>query len=223
MKYKILFIAFAFSLLISCKKKEFVLPDLGYNYFPIRVGNYYEYDVDSIFYNSFFQIIDTTSFQLRDVYESNFIDLQQRPSVRVERYRRYSSSDNWQIEKVYYITRNEDRAEVNLDNNRYVKIVFPLRFATRWNINLFNTFGERIMNVEGRDVPGSMRANAFDSTLTVRYNQQANLTFIDRYEERYAKNVGLYYLEDVKLATELNGTPTNGFRYFMRLNSYGKL
>ena len=52
-------IGFAFISLIvisgsfSCKKKDELPPDLGYNYFPNKVGKYVIYDVDSFYYNDF--------------------------------------------------------------------------------------------------------------------------------------------------------------------------
>jgi len=86
--------------LFSCKKDKAPAPDMGYNYFPNQVGKYVVYDVDSFYYdnniptinynNNFTTAkIDTFKFQVKEKIQSIFTDNQNRPTIRLERYRKY--------------------------------------------------------------------------------------------------------------------------------------
>ena len=76
-------------ILFSCKKDE-TLPNLGYTYFPDKIGTYITYEVDSFSQDEDWgPNTDTTyKFQIKEVMRSYFTDNEGRKSIRIERYRK---------------------------------------------------------------------------------------------------------------------------------------
>ena len=125
MKKSISIFCFVFSLLFvfySCKKDKNPPPDMGYNYFPNIVGEYVVYDVDSIYYNSAninsntHKASDTTYlFQIKEKVQSIYLDNQNRPTMRLERYVKYHndtipySNMQWTIRNVWAENRHQQQ------------------------------------------------------------------------------------------------------------------
>ncbi|MFM7079527.1 MAG: hypothetical protein ACKOYC_07020 [Bacteroidota bacterium] len=88
------YLLFALSVVVafvsSCKDEEPQPPatqqGFNYQYVPTNVGHEVVYDVQLIVKDEFTGIQDTTSYQLKELIESNFIDIAERPTQRIERY-----------------------------------------------------------------------------------------------------------------------------------------
>ena len=93
----------------SCKKSdEDSAPiNFGYNYFPMQVGDSLIYDVHV--HTKDLNEYDST-YQILEVVESIFTDIQGRPTFRLERYVRNTINDPWIIFHVW--TANADNVEV---------------------------------------------------------------------------------------------------------------
>ena len=50
--------------------------DLGYGYYPTEVGSWVEYQVDSLWRDDRFNILDSVSYRLRQLIESEYVDLE---------------------------------------------------------------------------------------------------------------------------------------------------
>src|ERR1700757_5014557 len=77
-------------LFFSCKKDATVAPpDLGYNYYPGTIKSYVIYDVDSIVYRVLPQQ-DTLKFkfQIKEVIDTLITDNQNRPTIKLIRYKK---------------------------------------------------------------------------------------------------------------------------------------
>ena len=70
--------------LVSCKKENALPEDMGYSYYPVNVGHWVIYDVDSISYNDFTGKIDSFKYQIRELVAGNFEDAEGRETQRVE-------------------------------------------------------------------------------------------------------------------------------------------
>ena len=71
----------AISLFIGCKEEEPVLIDPGYAYFNIRENSYIAYDVDSLVFDIPSDVQDTFKFQVKEVIDTTFFDLEGRPTI----------------------------------------------------------------------------------------------------------------------------------------------
>lgn len=223
-------IAVASAIIASCKKdKNIEAPlDLGYNYYPTTTGKWVAYDVDSIVYDDFKKTIDTFHFQVKEVIESHFLDNSGRETERIERFHRKSDNEPWQLRDVWSSNRTATSAEKVEEDQRYVKLSFPLKKGRKWNGNAFNSFEEEEYKLENFDQPLKIGTLEFDSTLSVL--QVADSNFIEKkfVKEIYAKNIGLIYKKyihvsdnDGSINGDLESRITTGVKYYYTINSFG--
>lgn len=219
------------------------MPDMGYNYFPNQVGKYVVYDVDSFYYDNFYNPvkIDTFKFQIKEKIESIYADNQNRPTIRLERYKKnyiatipYNALP-WILKDVWAENLTSRTAEKVEENVRFVKLVFPVKENQIWNGNAQNTKDSWDCNYEFFDVSKTIGTIHFDSVLQVTQidDKLANLIAHQYYIEKYARNVGLVYKQEIDIQSQnINSDPsfyskpimqriTSGFQYTMTINSYG--
>ena len=220
--------------LYSCKKDDPVLPDTGLNYYPQDVGRYVIYDADSIVYDDFENDTDVYRFRLKEKVHSVFLDNEGRPSLRIERYiKNYNDSVSydsmsWVLKDVWYATVTSTRAERIEENQRFIKMIFPVRPDKTWNGNAFNTIGAWDYEYSEIDVPWSANGLTFDSTAEVIQKNDQNLIEKKFYRERYARNVGLVHKEVVdiydttlNLFVPLENRIKGGVKYSLTARQYG--
>lgn len=194
--------AFLF-LLTACKKEEAADPvDLGYDYFPTKVGSWIEYQVDSMWRDDPLGIWDSVSYPLLERIHENYTDPEGRPSQRVLRYVR-DVQDNWVVRDVWTRTLTTAAAEMTEENKRRLKLSFPVRNARTWDINVYNTDDDLTVAFREVDQPLQLGNLAFESTVLVKNTVPPN--FIDKrnFEERYARGVGMVskYWEETNTQT----------------------
>lgn len=231
---------FAFILIASCKRK--VIPadnvELGKDYFPLQIGHFIEYDVDSIKFNDFTHTIDSFHFELKDIYESEFLDNEGRKSFMVNRYKRQDNTYPWVEDLTYYVTETPFNVEVIEDNLRFVKMVFPVKINTKWHGNLYipSTLLPELIWLSGWEYkyvninePHGNGFLNFDNTVTVN---EADIVVGDSLDalnysarifskEIYAKNVGLVQRELVKWDFQSTTTKyRNGFILVYRAKNF---
>ena len=251
----VFFLLILFCDLFSCKK-DAAIPDMGYNYYPDKVGTYVVYDVDSFYYNGFnlnavthFAEIDTFKFQVKEKMESVYFDNQNRPTIRLERYKRYYNDSTpynslpWILTDVWAENRTATTAEKVEENVRYIKLSFPLKENKSWNGNVQNTQDAQEYNYEFIDRPRTYGILHFDSALQVTQMDDHLVNRIaHQYKiEQYARNIGLVYKQYIDVGSQYpsqwNGTSsdsiilflnkpvmqrvTSGVQYIMTINAYG--
>jgi hypothetical protein len=182
--------------LSSCKKDAPVTNFSGHSYFPLHLGHTVIYQVDSIVKSEFnLGQIDTFRFQIKEVVESFFTDMEGRLTARLERYKRNHPSEPWVIHKVWTANLLSNRAEKKEDNITYIKLVFPPRLNLRWNGNAFNELGEQDYVITSVHAPEVVNTIAFDSVLTVLQADEDNIVYKKYEVEKYAAGTGMIYKE----------------------------
>jgi len=132
----------AVSFLFSCTKKieEFQTASLN-DYYPLGVGKYITYRLDSTVFTNFGQNTEIHSWQEKAVIESQIPDNLGRPSYRVFRYLRDTSGlQPWTQAGVYFITPLPDQVEVIEDNLRFIKMHLPIKEKFSWRGNSYLNF-----------------------------------------------------------------------------------
>ena len=189
--------------IFSCKKDKqaeaYNEQDFKYEYFPDNKGHYVIYQVDSSVKSSFDHKITNYHYQVKEIIESKYADASNRPTQRVERYYRKTASDSWSLLHVISANRTTNSAERVEENQRIVKIKFPVKKGTRWNANVYNTLGELFYEITGADEATTINGKAYDKTLTITQQNDSNLVFRKSYKEVYAYGVGLVYKEIIDL------------------------
>jgi hypothetical protein len=219
--------------MLACKKDKPV-PDLGYSYFPDKVGHWVIYEMDSTVYDDFNNDTVHYRYQIRELIESEFNDNQGRRALRIERYRRpyidtipYDQLP-WTLSRVWAATLTSTTGERVEENQRYVRLIFPTRNGKTWDGNAQNALGFAEYEYEAVDQPYVISTFAFDSTLRVLQENKINLVEHIVYNERYARHVGLIEKNviDVYDDTIVFGVPVldrirGGVKYTLRLVDYG--
>jgi hypothetical protein len=192
----------------SCKKanNNYTL-NYEYNYFPLDSGNYIIYNVDSITYN--FNGVtyqrDTVRFQWMRVVGDTFYDNQNRLSYKLYYYRRPDSTySNWTIDRVWWATLTTTNVQVQEDDLRFIKLVFPPALNETWNGNLYipsppndqyTVFQNWNYYYENIDTTFLLNGLTFNNSLIVSEVNQENLLNKTLRTEVYRQNVGMIYEE----------------------------
>jgi hypothetical protein len=218
------FVFFLLFIVVSCKKDNSSSGTtyLGYDYFPLKVG-------DSLIYDVHLKTVDAlntfdTTYQLLERVESVFQDNENRPTLRLERYVRHDSSSPWVIYKVWRANFTNANVEKEEDNITFLKLVFPVALNKEWNGNAKDTI-QNYQDYKYISVHQSYADNglSFDSTLTVeQVNDTTDNHFNPQfYQEKYAARVGMIYKTENKHEYDLTtGTVISSYEYSEKLNWY---
>ncbi len=219
----------ALLLVASCKKRETIEYTIynGYEYFPVTVGSWITYEVDSIYHDDDVSIHDTTHFQLREVVAELFTDNEGRETMRLERFKRANDTLPWGLTDVWFANATETRVEKVEENIRYLRLVFPIKEGKTWDGNVYNTDSERDYEYTTVHQSASINNLPFDSTLQVTQIADSNFVKRQRAIETYATGIGLIYKVYIDLDTDLDftiqdpGAINTGIEYYQTITGYG--
>lgn len=191
-------------ILASCKKEDSVSSQFGIytDYYPLKIGNYHVYLVDSIFYDDFTSTSDTFQYQIKEMITDTFFDEQQQLNYRLERQYKYKSKNEsfdtipWQLKNVWFITKTNYSIQRVEENYRYVTITNPIKNGITWDGNAFNAKNKANYTYE------SFGETLLEKEQSVAVIQQDIENLIEKkyYEQYFAKGIGLtkYYYIDVQ-------------------------
>lgn len=221
--YCCIFLLTAGILLTSCTKDSDLPPeDLGYSYFPYTPGDFRIYQVDSTYYDDFYDTVKTYSFHLKEVYESYFYDSGNRQCIRIERWVKMTDTTDWLLRDVWYSCLTNSYAERLEENVRYTRLAFPVRRSTSWDGNAFNVLDEQIYEYDNIDDAFALGLLNFDSTTTVIQAVSSNLIQDINQYEMYARGVGLVYKKYRDVEKDfVSGSIVSGVDYTLQLTEYG--
>lgn len=219
------FLGLCFTVLIftSCKKvdSDFTSEPLS-DYFPLQVGKYITYDLDSLVFLNFGQnFTDLTAihYQAQDVVDAQITDNLGRPAFRIYRYLRKDSTQPWVPNNVFMAVPTRNSIEYIEDNLRFIKLSLPVKEGFSWNGNNYlpdNTFpsyqfsDRQFMSgwnytYDSVAVPLTINNLVIDSTIKVNEidefdGQDPSLSSTQYAEktfsmEKYGKGIGLIYRE----------------------------
>lgn len=182
-------------IIFSCSKEneDYVAPNVGYSYAGLNLGSYVIYDVDSHHYNLPFNIDTLIHFQIKEVVDSRFTDLEGDEAYKIIRYRRDSTHLLWSLQDVWNAKLTATNYQKVEENLRFIKLVFPVSDNKTWDGNVKNVIGQQnyeYTSVHQQEVLGSL---GFDSVTTVLQFEDINLIQERLYEEKFAAGIGLIY------------------------------
>ncbi|NCX96471.1 MAG: hypothetical protein EBX41_08695 [Chitinophagia bacterium] len=149
--FALLLLCFAFAGFFACKKKTIFTGDDTKNFFPLRLGKYVTYNVDSIVY------IDTTCTkietrtQLKYVITDTVRDSKNRPSYMMDVFSRSHEGDLWNHVRVIIVTPDTilpltttpppntpvHSLLYSQDGLQMMKLVFPVVEGITWDGNKY--------------------------------------------------------------------------------------
>lgn len=146
----------------SCGKNETLPPvQLYLDYYPLKLHSSITYAVDSTHYNEFDHTAVNYLFELKDTVVSILDEEKNRQTVRIERYKRESGGD-WKFQKTITRTVTGIRGEEFIDNQRFVRIIFPPIEGKIWNGNTYNNLGKRDYEISEVNQPAVINGIALD-------------------------------------------------------------
>lgn len=225
MRLIILVISAVIIILSACRKEEPQKVDLGYDYFPVKVGHYVIYNIEYIEHDvDLTTQHDTDHYQVKEIIESTFTDPEGRPTQRIERYRRDSADGPWIIKDVWYANRTSTTAEKVEENQRFIKMVFPMKLNKIWDGNAQNTMDAWEYTYKSIDQPNTVSGISFDSTtFIVQRDFRPGFFFHEFVSETYAKHVGLVKKRYKVVTIDQNDTldVQKGLEYTQTAIDYG--
>ncbi len=205
-------------LLASCKKEDANFTSESINdYFPLQVGKYITYDLDStIFYLNFGVKAVEVHYQAQYRVDKQVTDNLGRQAYNISRWLRTDSTQSWQIDNVFTAVPTSKSLEYIQDNLRFIKLMMPIREGFSWKGNSYlpydpyrsyafanPTFTEDWDYIyQNTDSPLTIGKNNFPNTITVFEIADSSgnpVTAGTDYAEKtysiekYAKNIGLIY------------------------------
>jgi len=195
----------------------------GMDYFPLEIGRYWTYQVDSVHYDDYTEDSTHHVFRLREIVESIFIDGEGRQAYRIERHRYDTTFSAWRPVGVRVAVLTPSKAEKVEENIRFIKLAFPLKKNRKWDGNSMNILAESEYTILALDEQLSVGAFSFDSTCTVEQANIITLISKEHKTESYAKGVGMIHRSFIELKTSITGIIESGYKYEYLLLDYGKL
>lgn len=203
----------------SCGETSDVPIDFGYDYFPLEVGKYMVYDVDSVIYDitTGSPSVTTNVLQVREEITESFEDNEGRTVFRLERAERRNANFEWSVKDVWTTTATDRQAERVEENLRFIKLVFPVSTETTpWNGNKFideNTvisvagesisiFKNWLYEYRTEDEAVEVGGQTYNDVATVYQADEENLIELRLSMEQYARGVGMIYREMKILDTQ---------------------
>ncbi|HOY03816.1 MAG TPA: hypothetical protein PLO67_00365 [Saprospiraceae bacterium] len=209
-------ILFSALLYTACSDRQTAIYDSGaaeqYAYFPLKVGKYIDYQVDSIVYDfgpGGNTVRDSSTTFVRELVGDTLRDQTGLLLYTIERYERPAANQPWELRSIGTAARNSSQASRTENNLRFLKLLFPMDRRSEWDGNLWididreiEIAGERMRpfsnwhyEVDSIDIQANVGAFAFDSTLLVTEADDNNIIERRLSRVRYAKNVGLVWRE----------------------------
>jgi hypothetical protein len=217
----------------SCAKKTTTIDlNLGKEYYPLVTGRSITYKVDSTIYDDFTGLVFQTHSYIKDVVDTQYLDIQNNPAFYVKRYYKSDSATDFTFSYMYTALIINNRLEIVYDNLRYIKLVFPVTYLGTWKGNEYiNTSSSKEPYAWIDDKPYSYKdlgkpytndSLTFPNTLTVFHineikgdSTKSTTTFgdITYSSEKYGKNIGLIYKEvkTIKKDPVIGGGRWKGF------------
>ncbi len=204
----------------SCKKENdnFSSAALA-DYYPLKVGRYITYDMDStVYYINFGNAASVIHYQAQDRVEAQITDNIGRPAYRIQRYLRKDTSQAWVPSNTFLVVPTENSVELIENNLRFLKLERPVKQDFTWKGNSYlipmaydtYDFGSDFTAdwdyiYDSVNAPLTINSNTYDSTIKVAerdefLGEDPSLPGTQYGEktyavEKYAKGVGLIYKE----------------------------
>jgi hypothetical protein len=181
------------------------------DYYPLQVGKYITYNLDSTVFINFGAKDTVIKYQVKHEIDAQITDNLGRPAYRVIRYIRKTSANAWVADNTFATVPTEFAVEFVENNMRFIKLKAPVRDGFSWKGNSYidtYSLNSTVKYLDDWDytydsvnVAQTFGAFTLDSTLKVQQRDEiiGNPSDPNSYHEinfgaeKYAKGIGLIY------------------------------
>lgn len=201
-------------LLAGCgKESETLQAESLEDYFPLELGGFITYRLDSTVYVRLNTVKETRTYIVQDWVDAEITDNLGRKAYRIRRMIRSNTDTTQWTDNATFIATRLDKSLEYVDNNlRFIKLQEPIRTDFTWRGNSYiNTFSDEALQFldnweyyyAGVGEPFTAGSQTFPETITVEQRDEminnpddkSVLFSVDRSYEVFAKNVGMVYKE----------------------------
>lgn len=204
---------------VGCDPTVVQLPvvDNSEEYFPLEVGKYIEYEVDSLVFDDApgGNTKDSVTFQLREEIVDVSVDQANDTVYFLHRLRRQSSLENWKLTDVWTVKVEDNKILRKEENLLFHKMTFPLYEGQRWhatafipaetlvrvgteNMEPYQFWDARIMDIDDAGDAGSFSFPE-GQLMHIRQVDEDDDLFKRYVNESYARGIGLVSRTDTIL------------------------
>ena len=216
-KYFYLFVIVISGLILnSCAKQNEILNLIPLSdYYPLQVGKYITYNLDSTVFINFGQKDTIIKYQVKDAVDAQITDNIGRPAYRIIRSIRKNASQPWAGNNTFTVVPTFNTIEFIENNLRFQKLKLPIKKDYSWKGNSYiDTYSlysdlkylsDWDYTYDSVGSPLTIGSFQFANTLKVKQRdeflgQDPKLTSTQYAEknysvEKYAKGIGLIFKE----------------------------
>lgn len=213
MKHTLIILSIIACCLLSSCEKENITKDKNFTadkaYFPLQQGIGAIYKITEIIIDAPSNVYDTSIYYLKEIVDIPFIDNEGDTAYRIERYKSPSENYVWTISDAWEAKLTKNTAEKVEENQRFIKMRFPIKKNSSWNGNLKNDLKAKDYEITEIAKKYNYSNHILDSCINIVHD--STLTQITKvYDcEIYAKSVGLVYKEvtDINSQEVIYGVP----------------
>ena len=179
----------AWGVMVGCDESSTPDPEtLGYDFYPIEVGQYRVYEVEEIS----FQVLsfDTSVYQLRETIFDSIVSLDQ-VSYLIRRDVRSTAEEPWESDSVWSVTRQPTYLSITENGIPFIKLTFPISAGNQWDGNGLNSSNELTYYYESLARPVVDTVSTDDHIRVSIEDIEENITGIDLRSEIYVRGIGL--------------------------------
>lgn len=177
---------------------------MGYDYYPLEVGQYRVYDVKEKRYFGDDRS-STLQFQVRERVDTSFNDQTGQLVYKIIRSTRSNATSAWLDDSVMTVAKSSSMVMLTKDNTKYVKLVFPVKEGGEWVGDLYNVrqvaegsggkirSNKEVYTYTNVGVNYEVGGQNYPVTATVVQNFYSVSTRLDDRFEVYAEGTGLVH------------------------------
>ena len=187
------------------------------DYYPLNEGGTWVWTVDSIYFDAFFDRIDTFRFQVRERIDTFFVDNLGRRAARIERSKAIDSGV-WVFQEMCYAVVDHDHFEKVENNRRYIKISLPITDEAIWDMNSRNDLSQKLVFYDNTGYSHQGKFMHSEKAILIKSSPIVNKLEEQIYEEVYGHDLGLLFYRKVNKQT-VSGK-FNGYDVKYELSQY---
>ena len=222
----------------ACQKEsEIFRTEKIRDYYPLQVGKFITYKLDSTVYVNLSTVKEVHSYVIQDKIDAIIQDNLGRPSYKVKRLIRSNiDTTKWTDLSSYLVTYDSTQLELVQDNLRYIKLREPLSNGFSWKGNSYinTTTIPELQYLNGweyqfSDIRRPYTINGISYTETITVNQRndslgtpGNKSFyyeVTYSKEVFAKSIGMIFKEFLHETWQPSNV--NSAAGYYEANSYG--
>ncbi|MFT5646622.1 MAG: hypothetical protein ACI976_001304 [Aureispira sp.] len=210
--YRISFFLLLPILFFACERIVETLAPANFDYYPIEVGKYKVYQIDSIVYDEYNCTIQTATYQIKEVTATETMDGEGAVTFIIKRYFRSTSADAWVLYNIWTEKIEDNQVQRVENNQRIIKMVSPMQEGRHWD-GIVYIRRDTLVSIRGGSIDmfkdwddfvcEDIEVGFIDTLSNIAYTDVAKIIHVDKTNnierrfstEIYAKDIGLVYKE----------------------------